>query len=140
MADVHTPQQRSFNMSRIRSRHTRPEMIVRSLVHSLGYRYVLHKKSLPGKPDLVFVSRRKIINVNGCFFHMHKCKYGRVVPATNAEFWAEKRLTNVRRDRRNARLLKDDGWKTLIIWECEIKNVSLLERRITAFLNSNIAH
>ena len=137
MADVHTPQQRSFNMSRIRSRHTRPEMTVRSLVHSLGYRYALHKKSLPGKPDLVFVSRRKIINVHGCFFHMHKCKYGRVVPATNAEFWAAKRLTNVRRDRRNARLLKAEGWNTLIIWECEIKNLDLLQRRITTFLDSD---
>jgi DNA mismatch endonuclease, patch repair protein len=112
-------------------------MIVRSLVHSLGYRYVLHKKGLPGKPDLVFVSRHKIINVNGCFFHMHTCKYGRVVPITNAEFWAAKRLSNVRRDRRNARLLKEQGWETLTLWECEVKNAESLERRITTFLNKD---
>src|SRR5689334_20876252 len=93
--DVHSVQQRSFNMSRIRSRDTRPEMVVRSMVHSMGYRYRLHKGDLPGKPDLVLVSRRKIINVHGCFFHMHCCKYGSVVPATNTEFWRIKLRSNV---------------------------------------------
>src|SRR5256885_14389859 len=110
MADVLTPQQRSFNMSRIRSRDTRPEMIVRSIVHRMGYRYRLHKKDLPGKPDLVLVRHRKIINVHGCFFHMHNCKYGRVVPSTNADFWKTKRHSNVARDRRNSTALRRDGW------------------------------
>src|SRR6185503_18333589 len=101
MVDVLTPQQRSFNMSRIRSRNTRPEMIVRSIVHGLGYRYRLHKKDLPGKPDIVLVRHRKVIDVHGCFFHMHSCRYGSVVPATNVSFWKEKRLTNVKRDKQN---------------------------------------
>src|SRR5260370_600345 len=92
MTDVLTPQQRSFNMSRIRNRDTRPEMIVRSILHRLGYRYRLHKKDLPGKPDVVLVRHRKIIDVHGCFFHMHKCRYGRVVPVTNAKFWRNNRL------------------------------------------------
>src|SRR5258706_5451842 len=128
--DVHSPQQRSFNMSRIRNRDTRPEMIVRSIVHRLGYRYRLHKSDLPGKPDIVLVRHRKIIDVHGCFFHMHKCKYGRVVPATNAKFWRTKRLSNVARDRRNQRALKRDGWHVLIVWECETRKRAALEQNL----------
>jgi DNA mismatch endonuclease, patch repair protein len=134
MADVLTPEQRSFNMSRIRSRDTHPEMIVRSIVHSLGYRYSLHKKDLPGKPDVVLVRHRKIIDVHGCFFHMHKCRFGSVVPATNAEFWRTKRLSNVERDRRNLRSLRSQGWDVMIVWECETKDPSSLERRLKRFL------
>src|SRR5690348_9917225 len=122
MADVLTPAQRSFNMSRIRSRDTLPEIVVRTIVHRMGYRYRLHKNDLPGKPDLVLVRHGKIINVHGCFFHMDACKYGRVVPATNAEFWLKKRLGNARRDRRNLRLLKQAGWKVMTIWECQTKD------------------
>lgn len=135
MADVLTPQQRSFNMSRIRSRNTRPEMIVRSIVHRLGYRYSLHRKSLPGKPDLVLVRHRKIIDVHGCFFHMHNCRYGRVVPATNADFWKTKRLSNAERDQRNLKALKHDSWKVMIVWECETRNLPKLSKRIERFLN-----
>lgn len=134
MADVLTQEQRSFNMSRIRSRNTRPEMIVRSIVHRMGYRYRLHKKDLPGKPDLVLVRHGKIINVHGCFFHMHACRYGRVVPATNAEFWLTKRLSNVNRDRRNLRELRKAGWKVMTIWECETKNPPNLIKKIEDFL------
>src|SRR5687768_5031697 len=111
MADVLTREQRSFNMSRIRSRDTRPEILVRAIVHRMGFRYRLHKSDLPGKPDLVLVRHGKIINVHGCFFHMHACKYGKVMPATNADFWSAKRLSNVQRDRRNLRSLKKAGWK-----------------------------
>src|SRR6476661_44144 len=136
MTDVHTPKQRSFNMSRIRNRDTRPEMIVRSIVHRLGFRYRLHKKDLPGKPDLVLVRHRKIIDVHGCFFHMHKCRYGRVVPVTNAKFWQDKRLTNVARDRRNQRALKRDRWNVMIVWECETRNVQRLSKRLEKFLRS----
>jgi DNA mismatch endonuclease, patch repair protein len=136
MADVLTPQQRSFNMSRIRSRDTRPEMLVRSIVHRLGFRYRLHKKDLPGKPDLVLVRHRKIIDVHGCFFHMHNCRYGRVVPATNAEFWRTKRASNVERDRRNAKLLKKDGWQVLIVWECQTRNRTSLEKSLIDFLRT----
>jgi DNA mismatch endonuclease (patch repair protein) len=134
MTDVHTPQQRSFNMSRIRNRNTRPEMFVRSMVHRMGYRYRLHRKDLPGKPDLVFPKRRKVIFVHGCFFHMHDCRYGRVTPKTNAEFWQTKRLSNVERDRRNVTDLKRDGWKVLEVWECQTKEPDLLEKRVRKFL------
>lgn len=134
MADVLTPEQRRLNMSRIRSRDTRPEMIVRAIVHRMGYRYSLHKKSLPGKPDLVLVRHRKIIDVHGCFFHMHDCRYGRVVPVTNANFWRTKRLSNAGRDQRNLKALKRDGWRVMIVWECETRNLPKLSRRIERFL------
>src|SRR6185295_4749155 len=134
MADVLTPQQRSFNMSRIRNRDTKPEKIVRSIVHALGYRYRLHKPDLPGKPDVVLVRHRRIIDVHGCFFHMHKCKYGKVVPVTNAKFWRTKRLSNVERDRRNLRALKREGWKVLIVWECETRKLDKLVKRLERFL------
>lgn len=134
MADVLTPEQRSFNMSQIRNRDTRPEMVVRSIVHRLGYRYGLHKRSLPGKPDLVLVRHRKIINVHGCFFHMHSCKYGSVVPATNATFWKTKRLSNVERDQRNLKALRRDGWRVMVVWECETREPDRLAKRITKFL------
>src|ERR1051325_6792485 len=126
MADVLTPTQRSFNMSRIRSRNTRPERVVRSLVHRMGYRYRLHKKDLPGTPDLVLVRHRKIIDVHGCFFHMHDCKYGRVVPATNAEFWKKKRLSNVARDRATLSALRREKWRVLTVWECETRDLKSL--------------
>ena len=137
MADVLTPEQRSFNMSRIRNRDTKPEIVVKSIIHRMGYRYRLHKSDLPGKPDIVLTRHRKIINVHGCFFHMHACKYGRVVPATNAEFWLIKRNGNVQRDRRNVRLLKKDGWKVMTVWECETRNPAALERKIATFLASS---
>jgi len=135
MTDVHTPQQRSFNMSRIRNRNTRPEMFVRSMVHRMGYRYRLHRKDLPGKPDLVFPGRRKVVFVHGCFFHMHDCRYGRVTPKTNADFWQTKRLSNVERDRRNVAALKGDGWKVLEVWECQTKEPELLKKRLRNFLS-----
>jgi DNA mismatch endonuclease (patch repair protein) len=135
MTDVHTPAQRSFNMSRIRNRNTRPEMVVRSLVHRMGYRYRLHRKDLPGRPDLVFSSRRKIIFVHGCFFHMHDCRYGRVTPKQNAEFWQAKRLSNVERDQRNRAELKDEGWEVLEVWECQTRSPESLESAIRHFLS-----
>jgi DNA mismatch endonuclease (patch repair protein) len=134
MTDVHTPAQRSFNMSRIRNRNTRPEMVVRSLTHRMGYRYRLHRKDLPGRPDLVFPSRRKIIFVHGCFFHMHNCRYGRVTPKQNAEFWQAKRLSNVERDRRNLAALEREGWKVLEVWECQTRSPELLESTLRDFL------
>ena len=123
MSDVHSPEQRSFNMSRIRSRDTKPEMIVRSLVHQMGFRFRLHKKGLPGTPDLVLTAHRKVIFVHGCFWHMHRCRYGKVTPATNAEFWQNKRGGNVTRDQRNRRQLKAAGWSVLVIWECWTRDI-----------------
>lgn len=136
MPDVLTPQQRSFNMSRIRSRDTRPEMVVRSIIHSLGYRYRLHKPDLPGKPDIALVRHRKIIEVFGCFFHMHTCRYGSVVPATNAEFWRKKRLSNVERDKRNLKALKKAGWKVKVVWECQVRDELKLLKLLESFLSS----
>ncbi len=138
MPDVHTPQQRSFNMSRIRNRNTRPEMKVRSMVHRMGYRYRLHRRDLPGKPDLVFPGRQKIIFVHGCFFHMHDCRYGRVTPKTNADFWQKKRLSNVERDKRNITALSGDGWEVLEVWECQTKTpeqLQLLQGTLAEFLS-----
>ncbi|MEZ6128025.1 MAG: DNA mismatch endonuclease Vsr [Planctomycetaceae bacterium] len=122
MADVHTSAQRSFNMSRIRGQDTKPEMIVRSLVHQMGFRFRLHRKDLPGKPDLVLPRHRKVIFVHGCFWHRHRCRYGRVQPKTNAEFWRAKLTGNVERDRRNRTALRKTGWQVLEVWECWTRN------------------
>ncbi len=134
MTDVLTPEQRAFNMSRIRNKDTRPEVIVRSLVHRMGYRFRLHDAKLPGKPDLVFPSLEKIILVHGCFWHMHRCRYGRVKPRTNWAFWRKKRLGNVERDRKNVARLRRQGWQVLVVWECWTKDIGTLEMRISAFL------
>lgn len=139
MVDVLTPDQRRFNMSRIRNRNTRPEIKVRSIIHRMGYRYRLHRKDLPGKPDLVFPAKRKVIFVHGCFFHMHNCRYGTVVPKTNTEFWHKKRLGNVARDRKNIEALLKDGWDILEIWECQTKkeeSLSSLANTIRQFLST----
>lgn len=136
MTDVHTPEQRSRNMSAIKCKNTSPELIVRSLIHRMGFRFGLHRHDLPGRPDIVLTSRNKLIFVHGCFWHIHRCKYGRVTPATNAEFWRAKRLSNVKRDRRNFKQLRDSGWDVLTIWECWTKDIDRLQRRLTTFLNT----
>ena len=138
MVDVHNRQQRSFNMSRIRSKDTKPELIVRSLVHQMGFRFRLHRRDLPGKPDLVLPAHRKIIFVHGCFWHMHRCRYGKVTPATNTEFWQTKRKSNVTRDRRNQRQLKAAGWQILTIWECWTRDIEgTLLPRLVHFLGND---
>ena len=136
MVDVHTKEQRSYNMSRIRNKDTTPEIIVRSTVHRLGYRYALHRKDLPGHPDLVLTRHHKIIFVHGCFWHMHRCRYGRVVPKTNKKFWKIKREGNVDRDIRNLRKLRREGWKVLVVWECQIRNSERLIDKLKKFLIS----
>ena len=133
MADVHTPAQRSFNMSRIRDRNTSPEMRVRSLLHSLGYRFRLHVRSLPGSPDIVLPKHRTVIFVHGCFWHMHACRFGKVTPKTNAEFWRKKRTGNVERDKKQRRILRKD-WSVLTLWECQTRDVRQLALRLTRFL------
>jgi DNA mismatch endonuclease, patch repair protein len=132
--DVHTPEQRSRNMAAIRSKNTKPEMIVRRLLCEMGLRYRLHRTDLPGKPDIVMPGRKVAIFVHGCFFHMHKCRYGRVVPATNAEFWQTKRSGNAARDRRNALQLRKFGWTVLTVWECETRNQDKLKNKLEARL------
>jgi len=139
MADVHTPEQRSRNMAAIRGKNTRPEHIVRSLAHLMGFRFRLHRRDLPGKPDLVFAGRRKVILVHGCFWHVHDCPYGRVKPATNAAFWANKRAGNAARDGRNLAALESAGWGVLVIWECETRDAESLARKLKAFLGGALA-
>jgi len=121
-------------MQRIRSKNTKPEMRVRKLVHRLGYRFRLHSAKLPGRPDLVFAARRKVIFVHGCYWHMHLCRFGRVVPATNAEFWQKKRSGNVTRDRVVRGELRKAGWTMLVIWECQVRDEPRIAKRIQAFL------
>jgi DNA mismatch endonuclease (patch repair protein) len=134
-----TPQQRSLNMSRIRAKNTRPEMTVRKLLHALGYRYRLHGaaggRKLPGLPDLVFAGRRKVIFVNGCFWHYHDCRAGTHAPAANAEFWEAKRARTKARDRHQLQRLESDGWDVLTVWECQLKDRSALEDQLTRFLD-----
>lgn len=129
---------RSDNMRRIKSCDTKPEMMVRQLVHSMGYRYRLHGKNLPGKPDLVFPARQKVIFVHGCFWHQHndqKCADSRV-PKTNLKYWIPKLERNKRRDKDNRDALRAIRWRSLIIWECWIGNQPRLERMIQKFLET----
>lgn len=121
MTDVHEPKVRSYNMSRIRGKDTKPEMIVRKFLHSKGFRYQLHDKKLPGKPDLVLRKYKTLIFVHGCFWHGHEgCRYF-VVPKTRTEFWVNKIKTNQRNDCRNYQLLEEMGWSVVTIWECDLK-------------------
>lgn len=121
MADVHTPEQRSYNMSRVRSKDTKPEMMVRKFLFARGFRYRLHDRKLPGTPDVVLPKYRTIIFVHGCFYHGHDgCRYF-VVPKTRTEWWLEKINGNKRRDVDNYRKLTEAGWQLITIYECELK-------------------
>ena len=134
--DQLSTEQRSRVMRRVRSKDTRPEMTVRSLVHRLGYRFRLHRKDLPGRPDLVFPARSKVIFVHGCWWHQHRCSRGSRSPKSNQTYWLPKLEKNVRRDRRNIRRLRRDGWSVMVIWECQVskRNLTALARRIDRFL------
>ena len=121
-------------MSAVRGTDTKPELAVRCLVHAMGYRYRLHRKDLPGKPDLVFAGRRKVVFVHGCFWHRHESCRKATEPKTRADFWAEKFKANVARDRRVEEELSDQGWTSLVIWECETKDTASLAERLKAFL------
>jgi len=123
-------------MRRIRSRDTSPELTVRRIVHGLGYRYRLHRKNLPGRPDLVFVSRRKVIFVHGCFWHRHEaalCSDSRL-PQSNASYWTPKLNANVERDARHIAALEADEWRVLVLWDCELKDERAIVRRLRKFL------
>ena len=125
---------RSDIMRAVKDRNTGPEMKVRRMVHAMGYRYRLHRKDLPGKPDLVFSSRRKIIFVHGCFWHSHDCTRGARVPKSNRDYWVPKLQRNKERDKTNRATLEDTGWNVLIIWECEVRAKEGLADRIRDFL------
>ncbi|WP_420463428.1 very short patch repair endonuclease [Candidatus Palauibacter sp.] len=134
--DTLTVRERSERMSRIRSKDTKPEMRVRRLVHGLGYRYRLHAKDLPGRPDLVFQPRRKVILVHGCFWHRHEgCSRNRLPKSPERrDFWRKKLDGNARRDRSKEAALRRLGWEILVIWECETKALDPLAERVRAFL------
>ena len=121
-------------MSRVCGKDTTLEILVRRLVHALGYRFRLHAKDLPGKPDIVFRSRRKCIFVHGCFWHGHNCRHGRVLPISNTGYWLPKLEKNRARDKKNLRRLRKEGWEPFVVWECQTRDLEKLIARLAAFL------
>jgi DNA mismatch endonuclease (patch repair protein) len=135
--DTLTPAERSERMSRVRSRDTKPEMLVRRLVHKMGYRYRLHARKLPGNPDLVFPSLRKIIFIHGCFWHRHgSCKNTRW-PKSRLAFWKPKLEENRQRDAANHRRLRRMGWRVMTVWECKLAQTEAVSRRVKRFLEKD---
>lgn len=135
VTDTLSPAERSERMSRVRGQDTGPEMIVRRLVHGMGYRYRTHVAALPGKPDLVFRSRRRVIFVHGCFWHRHRCPLGRL-PKSRLDFWKTKLDANRARDRKVMRALRAAGWHPHVVWECELRDLAALAARLKAFLDA----
>jgi DNA mismatch endonuclease (patch repair protein) len=134
MVDTVSPEVRSRIMARVKSKGMKPEMKVRRLLHGLGYRYRLHRSDLPGRPDLVFPSRQKVIFVNGCFWHYHTgCERVRI-PSTNQDYWVAKLERNRDRDKRNLLLLEEIGWSALTTWECELRDMETATGRLVEFL------
>jgi DNA mismatch endonuclease, patch repair protein len=139
MVDTLTPSERSQRMSRVRSKNTRAELIVRRMVHGMGFRYRLHDANLPGKPDIVFRKRKKVIFVHGCFWHRHPvsgCHLARL-PKSRVDFWVPKLTANRQRDIQNEHELSKAGWRVLIIWECELSSENELTRRLQRFLEGD---
>lgn len=127
MADVHNSRQRSYNMSMIKAKNTRPEMLVRSWLHGQGLRYRLHDRKLPGKPDLVLPKYKTAVFINGCFWHGHTgCRYF-VIPKTRTEWWMEKISRNIKRDEEAVKQLQLAGWKVITVWECDLKGEKIRE-------------
>ena len=131
--DTLTPEQRSALMARIRGVDTKPELFVRRALHGQGYRFRLHGRGLPGKPDIVFKKRKRAVFVHGCFWHRHGCKRT-THPKSRQDYWQDKFAKNVARDRRNAALLVDDGWDVFVAWECEVDSDETLLQRLMEFL------
>lgn len=134
-SDNLTRAQRSACMASVRGTDTQPEMVVRRLVHSLGYRFRVHHRQLPGTPDLVLSRYHCVIFVHGCFWHMHRCKRGKSTPQTNAGFWQTKREKTKIRDRHSIAALRRAGWRVLVVWECQTHDRVKLAERLTAFIN-----
>lgn len=134
--DTLTPAERSARMALVRAKDTKPELLVRGLVHGMGYRYRLHRRDLPGTPDLVFPGRSKVIFIHGCFWHRHaRCALARL-PKSRVDFWLPKLTANAKRDARNMRALRHRGWGVLTIWECQLSDVVKLANRIRRFLDA----
>ena len=138
MVDNRTPDSRSRLMSRIGSKHTKPELIVRRLLHGMGYRYRIHRMDLPGRPDIVFSKRRKAIFIHGCFWHGHGCRIGRE-PKSNLEFWQPKLKRNRERDQQKQSELEQIGWQVATFWQCELKDLQSLEDDLVKFLGPSIS-
>ena len=142
MPDSLTPAQRSQRMRMVRGKDTKPELLVRRLVHAMGFRYALHRRDLPGCPDLVFAPRKKVIFVHGCFWHRHsssKCRLARL-PKSRLDFWLVKLESNRLRDEKRMRALRVLGWKVLLVWECQLSDKEQLQNRLRRFLESGNAH
>ena len=140
MVDTLTKSQRSHRMSRIRGRDTKPEMVVRRMAHALGYRFRLHRRDLPGRPDLVFPRLKAVIFVHGCFWHRHpdpKCRLARM-PKSKISFWRNKLEGNRQRDLRKQQELANQGWRVLILWECELKDKVAIAHKLRLFLSGEI--
>ena len=134
MADSVSTEARSLNMAQIKSKGTKPEMSVRRLLHGLGYRYRLHRKDLPGNPDIVFVGRRKVVFVNGCFWHQHPgCRKARI-PRSNRDYWLTKLMGNRTRDAENVARLEVNGWAVKLVWECQLGDLEALSHELVSFL------
>lgn len=136
MPDVFQPEERSRIMAKVRGENTSPERLVRSLVHKLGYRFRLHRKDLPGKPDIVLPRHKKVIFVHGCFWHQHEGCPHAARPTSNIEYWNRKLDRNMVRDRENLHKLEYLGWNVLIVWECETRDHEKLLEKLTGFLAS----
>lgn len=136
MPDTVSQQTRSRIMRSVRSKDTKPEMIVRKWLHARGYRFRLHRKCLAGNPDIVLPKYRAAIFVHGCFWHRHHCKAGSRIPTSRQEYWIPKLEGNRERDRRNQENLEKMGWRCLVLWECEIKDRSLMEQKLENFFSS----
>ena len=133
--DIFSQEKRSQIMSRISGKNTEPEIIVRSLIHKMGYRFRLHRRDLPGKPDIVLTKYKKVIFVNGCFWHGHEGCSRAKRPTSNQNFWNEKLDKNIKRDTKNLFSLELLGWRTLVIWQCQTKNEKVLKKILTSFLD-----
>jgi DNA mismatch endonuclease (patch repair protein) len=134
MTDTRTPEQRRRIMQAVKGKDTGPERTVRQWLHALGYRFRLHRKDLPGKPDLVFPSRRKAIFVHGCFWHAHGCRYGKL-PKSRLDYWQPKLERNKARDADKIAQLEVRGWSVLVVWQCQTRNRDTTARRLRAFLD-----
>jgi len=134
--DTLTPKQRSERMARVRSKDTKPELIVRRLAHAMGYRYRLHDRSVPGSPDMVFSRRRKLIFIHGCFWHGHDCKLGARPPKSRTAFWVGKIAGNRERDQRTLDQACEAGWRPLVIWECQLGDKNWLKEALRGFLDA----
>lgn len=130
MADTISPARRSWNMSRIKGRDTKPEIQIRSMLHRMGLRFRLHRAELPGKPDIVLVGRRTVVFVHGCFWHRHgRCRFA-YSPKSRKAYWSRKFAKNVERDQAQRKSLQASGWKTVVVWECELRDEARITRRL----------